>query len=562
MIKWALVCFCLLIGQTVLAVPEGENVLSVSWLSILPPLITILLALLLREVILSLVIGILVGLIIVAFPQYGVYGAGTGFLEIPLIIRSSLFSEDHLSVILFTLFIGGMVMVISKNGGMMALVRLISSKAKTTRSTLLATWGLGLAIFFDDYANTLVVGKTMQPLTDRVKVSREKLSYIVDSTAAPVAAIAFITTWIGAELGYIKDGLNAIPNGLETIGSAYAVFFHSLQYSFYPILTIFFMFLIIWKRKDFGPMYHAEIAARNRDAATPTSQGDVSDVDDVPKDKERLLSALIPIGVLIFGAIAGLLFTGMQAVGWNEALHPVKNLANLIGGADSYKSLIWASFSGLAVSVLLTVAQGIHSVQKSVDFSLEGIKLMIPAVTILILAWTLSAVTDQMHTAQYLSGLVEGWLNPKLLPTIVFILSATIAFSTGTSWGTMSILYPIVLVTSWELCLQAGISTELSITIFSAVVSSVLAGAVLGDHCSPISDTTILSSMATECDHMAHVSTQLPYALTVGGVAIVFGILPSGFGWPGYITFPVCALSLYLIVSYLGKMVPDAGNPR
>lgn len=527
------------------------------WTSIIPPIVAIGLALLLKEVLLSLTIGIFSGLVLMGMKSSK--SLGEAFLEVPNAILYSLVNKDHISVILFTLMIGGMVGIISKNGGMMALVKKISKRATTARSGQLATWMLGIAIFFDDYANTLVVGNTMRPLTDRLKISREKLAYIVDSTAAPVAAIAFITTWIGAELGYISDGISKIPNGANEIGSAYGVFFQSLQYMFYPILTLFFIFILIWKKRDFGPMLKAERAARAK-TETTVEQAVVGEIDEVEDKKESVWSAVLPIAVMIITATIGLFYTGLagsvegEEYVWNSSLSFVTNLSEIIGRADSYLSLIWGSFCGLFMAILITISAGILSVRKTMEYAEAGVKTMMPAILILALAWTLGAITESLGTANYLAELSKGNIMPQFIPTIVFILAASIAFSTGTSWGTMSILYPIVLVTSWNICAAESLALEASLGIFANVVSAVLAGSVLGDHCSPISDTTILSSLSADCDHVQHVKTQMPYALTVGGVAILLGTIPAGFGVPFYITFPIAGIALYLIVSYFGKM--------
>jgi len=527
------------------------------WMSIIPPIVAIALALILREVLLSLTIGIFSGLVLMGLKSSK--SIGQAFLEVPTAIQHSLVNKDHISVILFTLMIGAMVSIISKNGGMMALVKRISKKATTARSGQLATWLLGIAIFFDDYANTLVVGNTMRPLTDKLKISREKLAYIVDSTAAPVAAIAFITTWIGAELGYISDGIAKIPNGATEIGSAYGVFFQSLQYMFYPILTLFFIFMLVWRKRDFGPMLKAERKARAADAMVK-ERSVVGEIDEVEDKKESLWSAILPIAVMIVGATIGLFYTGLAGGGegqeyvWNNSVSFATNLSEIIGRADSYLSLIWGSFCGLFMAILITISAGILSVRKTMSVAEAGVKSMMPAILILTLAWTLGAVTESLGTAEYLAALSQGNIMPEFIPTIVFLLAAGIAFSTGTSWGTMSILYPIVLVTSWNICAADAFSIDASMNIFANVVSAVLAGSVLGDHCSPISDTTILSSLSADCDHVQHVKTQMPYALTVGLVSIILGTIPAGFGIPFYITFPIAALTLYFIVSYFGKM--------
>ncbi|MCO4819116.1 MAG: Na+/H+ antiporter NhaC family protein [Bacteroidetes bacterium] len=555
--RFLLALILLGVGQFVALAGEANGVSIPEWTSIIPPIVAIALALILREVLLSLTIGIFSGLILMGLKSS--QSIGQAFLEVPTAIQDSLVNKDHISVILFTLMIGAMVSIISKNGGMMALVKRISKKATTARSGQLATWLLGIAIFFDDYANTLVVGNTMRPLTDRLKVSREKLAYIVDSTAAPVAAIAFITTWIGAELGYISDGIAKIPNGINEIGSAYGVFFQSLQYMFYPILTLFFIFLLVWRKRDFGPMLKAERKARAADVEDQ-QQTVVSEIDEVEDKKESLWSAVLPIGVMIIGATIGLFYTGLSGGGegqeyvWNKGVSLATNLSEIIGRADSYLSLIWGSFCGLFMAILITISAGILHVRKTMSFAEAGVKSMMPAILILTLAWTLGAITESLGTAEYLAALSQGNIMPAFIPTIVFVLAAGIAFSTGTSWGTMSILYPVVLVTSWNICAAEGLDVAASMNIFANVVSAVLAGSVLGDHCSPISDTTILSSLSADCDHVQHVKTQMPYALTVGGVSIILGTIPAGFGIPFYITFPIAALTLYFIVSYFGKM--------
>ncbi len=375
-----------------------------------------------------------------------------------------------------------------------------------------------------------------------------------------MAAIAFITTWIGAELGFISKGIAEIENGEEIIGSAYSVFFQSLQYMFYPLLTLIFIFLIIWKRVDYGPMLIAERKARRAPVESNTEMGNtIGDIDSVPEQKEHILSAVVPIAVMILGAVVGLMYTGLQSFDWLSDNSFMTNLSGTIGKADSYKSLIWGSFCGLATAILITVIPKLLSIKKTMEMAEKGVKSMMPAILILTLAWTLGGLTEQLGTASYLAELTQGNILPQFIPTLVFVLSAAIAFSTGTSWGTMSILYPIVLVTTWEICQAAGMDVQVSIGIFANVVSAVLAGSVLGDHCSPISDTTILSSLSSDCDHISHVRTQMPYALTVGGVSILLGTLPAGFGVPFYISFPIAVGALYFIVSYFGKMVENEG---
>lgn len=573
--------------------PAGEIPL---WLSILPPLLAIFLALIFKEVTYSLFTGIYVGCAVIGVYAEGWKGLFTGFLRVlDTYILGALQDSGHLSVILFSLIIGALVAVISKNGGMAGVVNRITKYANTRKSGQLATFFLGIAIFFDDYANTLVVGNTMRSVTDKLKISREKLAYLVDSTAAPIAAIAFVTTWIGAELGYISDGLTKInANGTEINEGVYSIFMSSLSYSFYPIFTLFFMYFLIVKKRDFGPMLQYEkdaIAGKSEEddtAVDETVEAELKSLEPFDGIKKRSFNAIIPILVVVFGTIIGLIVTGfdatMEAINgmqyeivpgsiievstWSGAWQNMQflpekpetfmqHVGTLIGMSDSYQALLWASLSGLFVALFLSLTQRILSVEKSMATVISGFKTMMPATIILVLAWALAGVTEHLHTADFIKGLFGDSFSPIWIPAITFILSAIIAFSTGSSWSTMALIYPIMLPAAWAVSQGAGYEVAESMNIFYITVSSVLAGAVLGDHCSPISDTTILSSLATSCNHVNHVKTQMPYAITVGGVALIFGIIPAALGISSFITIPVGIAILFLIVRFVGKRVED-----
>ncbi len=525
--------------------------------SILPPLIAILLALLFKEVYSALLVGLLSGTLIIGLYTHDFWGGlGFGFYSlVDTYIIQALNSFDHLAVIVFSLLIGGMVGIITRNGGMQGIVNRISRKATDPRSGQLATWFLGIAIFFDDYSNTLLVGNTMRPVTDKLRISREKLSYLVDSTAAPVAAIAFITTWIGAELGYIQDGIQNI-DGLDE--NPYNVFINSLQYSFYPILTLCFMLFLIWQRKDFGPMLQAEKLARSRVSADDSSHHHTNSLEDFAKKEGIKASgrfALMPVLVVVFVTIAGLFYTGYSPEVWHDHnLSFLRRVSAVIGNANSYLALLWGSFSGVIVAALMSLGGKKLQLEEVVEALMAGFKTMMGAIMILVLAWSLATLTQELHTADFITGkLLDLQLAPQWLPMLTFLLGAVVAFSTGSSWGTMAILYPLMLPAAWRLCQEAGMDYEQSLSIFHNVVSCVLAGAVLGDHCSPISDTTILSSLASGANHIQHVRTQLPYALTVGSVAIVFGTIPAAFGISAFILFPVALLFLWGVVKYVGR---------
>jgi len=516
------------------------------WLSIVPPILAILIALIFRRVVPALFLGVFVG----AFEAAGLslFGVWTGFLDsFQVYVLNAITDTGHASIILFSLMIGGMVGIVSKSGGMQGIVNHIVGWANSPRKAQVATGALGVAIFFDDYANTLVVGNTMRAVTDRLHVSREKLAYIVDSTAAPVSAIALVTTWIGTEVGLIGEAVGKIPNYHE---DAYSIFLNSIPYSFYPILAVFFVFAIAWTRRDFGPMYNAEHRARTtgrvlaKGAHVDEAAAEGTELEPKKGKPQRVINAALPVLVLIFGVIGGLFATGQG-----------DTIQQIIGSADSYKALMWASLLGVSTAGGLAVFQRILTLSEVVEAWYEGLKAMLFAMIILVLAWALSNITEVLHTADYLVHLLGDALVPGLVPALVFILAAATAFATGSSWSTMGILLPLVVPLAWAVLQANDMLDPVHHHLIYSTVASILAGSVWGDHCSPISDTTILSSMASGCDHIDHVRTQLPYALTVGTLGLLLGIVPVGFGLSWWISLPICALALALILRFVGKEV-------
>ena len=548
--KWIglTVVLALVLGMVLLYIMGPVDGPMPLWMSILPPLVAIVMALLIKEVISSLFVGILTGTFLMAY--YGgaspASALGGGLLRVvDTYVVGSLYDADHVTIIVFTLIIGGMVRIITANGGMQGVVNWLSRRARGPRSGQLMTFLMDLCIFFDDYSNTLLVGNTMRPIADKLKVSREKLAYIVDSTSAPVVAVAFVTTWIGAELSYIQDGITAI--GLET--SAYSVFFHSLAYSFYPFLTLGFVLMIIFSGRDYGPMLTAERKARQ----TSSMETEMMRNESKPA---HIIDAMIPLLVLIFGTIIGLIFTGYDTSVWQAGTGFFSKLSATIGAANSYKALLWASVLSLITAIVMTMLRGTLTFARVMEEMVEGFKAMFNAVLILTMAWAIALVTKDMHTAEFVSQLLVQWsLSPVVVPVLTFVLAALIGFSTGTSWGTMAILYPLILPASWLLCQEQGLSVDATMPLFYNVVASVLAGSVMGDHCSPISDTTIMSSLASSCNHLQHVRTQMPYALTVGGVAMLIGVLPTALGLPSCVAFLMGFAVLWIVVRFVGKKV-------
>ncbi|MPY82487.1 MAG: Na+/H+ antiporter NhaC family protein [Actinophytocola sp.] len=518
-----------------------------TWVSILPPLLAIVLALLTRQIIPALLAGIWLGGWLLAGLSFT--GLGTSLLDtIGVHIINSLTDPDHMKIIVFTLMIGGVVGIIRRNGGTDGIVGAVTRWASTRRRGQLASGGLGVAVFFDDYANTLVVGNTMRPITDRLRISREKLAYIVDSTAAPVAAIGLFTTWIGFQVGLVGDAVNKIG----VAQSGFAVFLESLKYAFYPVLAIVLVFAIAATGRDFGPMAKAERRARNSgEVLRPGSDlggGDALAEELQPKDDvpRRLVNAVVPLVVLVATTLAGLLVTGSGS-----------NLIEVMGAGDPFGSLLWGSLLAVIVAAVMSVGQRILTANETIEAWFSGVKSVLYVVIILALAWALSTLAEKLGTAEFLAGALGETIPAALLPAIVFVIAAAVAFATGTSWGTMGILTPLAVPVAWAVLDAQGEATAAGHPVLFACVSAVLAGAVWGDHCSPISDTTVISSLASQCDVIDHVRTQLPYALYAGGVALLAGLLPIGFGLPWWLAYALALAALIAGLRLIGRRTDD-----
>lgn len=518
-------------------------------LSIIPPLLAIALALIFRQVVISLILGIYSGALFI----YG-FDPLTAFLRlIDKYVIEAVSDVSHTQIIVFTLLFGGVIGLISRSGGTTGIANTLSKYAHTRRSGMIATWLSGLIIFFDDYANALVVGNLMRPITDKLKISREKLSFIVDATSAPVASIFIVSSWIGYEVGLIQDGLNAIGSPLN----AYSVFLDTIIFRFYPIAMLVFVFLIAFTKRDFGSMLKAERRAvvEGKVSASTFTTAEFSEKSELfgNEDKAKWYNGVFPILVLVSVTVFGLMFTGIESLkeqGINEY-----GLRDIISNSNSYLALLWGSFSACVVAALMVVAQRLLTLRQTVDAWFAGIRSMFLAVLILTLAWSIGAVTSEIKTADYIISLISDSIDPRFLPVIVFIVCGVTSFATGTSWGTMAIMFPIVIPLSAAVTGMNNYSPDDTHLILIGVVSSVLAGCVWGDHCSPISDTTILSSMASGCDHIDHVRTQLTYAITVGIVTMLFGDILTAFGLSPVIALLIIISLLVGIIFLWGKRV-------
>ncbi|MDN5279300.1 MAG: hypothetical protein PWR01_3265 [Clostridiales bacterium] len=633
-------------GQNKIRITIGEESATTSirtingWLSIFPPLIAIILAFITKEVISSLFIGIWFGATLV----YD-FNPLLGFLRaLDKYLLNALADPGHAAIVIFSCSLGGMVGVINRTGGMQGIVTLISNMVRGPRSAQLATWLMGVLIFFDDYANTLIVGNSMRPVTDANKISREKLSYIVDSTAAPVAGIAILSTWIGYEIGLIRQAY--IDLGIAET-NFYGVFLQTIPFRFYCILALFFGLLVCLSRRDFGPMLDAEDRSFNEgkvlgDEANPISSPE-SAAPELPEDMpKRWFNAAIPIAIVLFGTFFGLLADGgmfashydataistskggadmkkmtiisiapdtriitcssedenylklkydektilsdgseaqkpnmaaIEALGeGNEiyvtALDSAMSIGEKVriafGGADSTRVLIWVSIIGSIIAILLGRIQGLIAFEEGAKAWIDGVRMLCMAICIMLLAWTINGICSELSTAKFVVELVTDVIPYWLLPSIIFILACFISFSTGTSWGTMAILLPISIPLAYHLNMQhykevialSPDAPEMMLYLKNMIlvsIGAVLEGSIFGDHCSPISDTTIMSSMASGSDHIDHVKTQAPYAILVGLTSILLCYIPAGLGVSPMLLIPFSMLILVGFVMMFGK---------
>lgn len=494
--------------------------------ALVPPFLAIGLALITKEVYSSLFIGIVVG---------GLFFSGftfTGTFEHVLNdgIVASLSDSYNVGILVFLVILGIIVSLMNKSGGSAAFGRWAEAHIKSRVGAQLATLVLGILIFVDDYFNCLTVGNVMRPVTDKHNVSRAKLAYIVDSTAAPVCIIAPISSWAAAVTGFVpgEDG--------------FSVFIQAIPYNFYAILSILMVIFIVVLNVNYGPMRTHELNALNGDVYTVKER--VFENAEFRNDNEngKACDLAIPVIVLIICCAAGMLYTGgfFSGTGFVEAF----------SSSDAAVGLSTGSIFALIFTIIYYIARRVITFRASMECIPEGFKAMVPAILILTLAWTLKAMTDSLGAAEYVAGIMEAGAGSLMnfLPAIIFLVGCVLAFATGTSWGTFGILIPIVV------SMFAGVDETMMIMSISAC----MAGAVCGDHCSPISDTTIMSSAGAQCDHISHVNTQLPYAMTVAAVSFV-GYVLTGFVKNIWICMPV-TIAILLIVLLVIKRRVEAGT--
>lgn len=495
-----------------------------SFWALIPPIVAIVLALITKEVYSSLFVGILIG---------GIFYSGFEFEGTVLHVFQDgivgvLSDSYNVGILVFLVILGIMVCMMNKAGGSAAFGRWASVHIKSRVGAQLATILLGVLIFIDDYFNCLTVGSVMRPVTDKHNVSRAKLSYLIDATAAPVCIIAPISSWAAAVTGFVEgeDG--------------FSIFIRAIPYNYYALLTIVMMVTIVILKMDYGPMMLHETNALKGDLYTTPDRPYANAEEDIDESKGGVIDLIFPIIVLIVCCVIGMIYTGgfFSGTGFVEAF----------SGSDASVGLMLGSFFAFIITIVFYALRKVLKFSESMACVPDGFKAMVPAILILTFAWTLKAMTDSLGAAEYVAGVMTtaatGLVN--LLPAIIFLVGCFLAFATGTSWGTFGILIPIVV----------AVFNGTNETMMIMSISACMAGAVCGDHCSPISDTTIMASAGAQCNHVNHVSTQLPYAITVAAVSFVTYAI-AGFVQNAFICLPIGIVlmvgTLFVIKMVVGK---------
>jgi len=510
-------------------------------LSLLPPIVAIGLCIVTKEVIPSLFVGIwIAGTMIMGWNPV------TGFGKAVEALWNSLGDPWGARIILTSLTMGGLVGVMRVGGGIDAAIQWITKKITSARGAMFFTELAGFIIFFEDYVNTAVVGTTMSPITDRYKISKEKLSYIVDSTAAPIACIAGISSWIAYMVGQIGTQFSDL--GIEM--SPYVAYLKSVPFIFYNIVALVLLTYVVLSQRDMGPMLHAERRARKtggllREGATPLANNTQETTLPEENCPRRGINFVLPILFLVFLIFGMLIITG----GWPEV-----SMAQAIGEGSSSKALVWGSFGGVFLTMVLYKLQGLAKLERLFKGYMEGMMSIFVGTIILVFAWGIGSAIKEVGTASYLVGIGGEVLSPSWIPVISFVTGAAVSFCTGTSYGTMAILMPIVVPLVFKVSVVAGIDP---MTFIIPTIGAVFGGSVWGDHCSPISDTTIMSSMFTGSDHIDHVNSQIPYAFTAASGAIA-GYVGVAYGLPALANILIAIVIACLVFRLFSKPIQEA----
>jgi len=514
-------------------IARSQVALIPGWLSLIPPLLAVVLAVVFRNVYVALAVATYGGALIIAHWNPLLAALRT----VDTYVLAELIQPDHLQVMLFTVFLGAMVGVMGQSGGTHAMVSRLARDSTRREHGQALTWVMGMLVFFDDYANTLLVGSTMRSVTDRLRISREKLAFIVDSTAAPVAGLVVVSTWVGFEISQIQTAFEDLGLSRDL---AFSTLLSTIPFRFYSLFLLCFVGLVAFTGRDFGPMFRAERACL--EATVGSAAGGESSVADGHAGLSAVVegglvrNAVIPIGLLVVLVIAGMVSASEHAIG----------------------VLLVSALTGSVVAIVCAVSTRALNVKEAAQAWMLGGRSMFQGLAVLALAWAISSLCDDRHlnTATYIVELVGHRIAPQWLPALAFLISALVAFSTGSSFATMGLLIPLFISVSYLLIVGQGPpASVISHQILLGTLGAVLAGAIFGDHCSPISDTTVLSSAAAGVDHLAHVGTQLPYAVSVALVSVVCGYIPCGFGMPVWLSLISGIVLLWVVVRCVGRPV-------
>ena len=493
-------------------------------LRLLPPVIAIVLAIALKNVYVALLVAAVSGCLLLT--DFNIVEAAKTVADL---FVDQVVDGDHVTITVFTVLLGSMICIMGDSGGTDAVVNRLARYANTRTKGQVLTWLMGLIVFFDDYANTMLIGGSVRPLTDRLKISRAKLAFLIDATAAPVAGLA-LSTWTAFEIEQVALGLKDASLSAD----ATAVFVATIPYRIYPILAIFVVGAISISGRDFGPMLKVEREMHAQPVADPET--------DENKAGGSAWTAIIPIATLILTVI-GLLFRDYRAGGpdwWQNV--------------DAYQLLLTTSISAATAAAISALALRRLTLMQTVRGAIRGVTNMVPAVIVLILAWAINAIcaADQLDTAGYIVSLIGDAVRPEFLPAIAFIGAGAMAVAVGSSFTTMGLMVPMFIPLASAVVSSTGDVNVAVHPVFLATIGAILAGAIFGDHCSPISDTTVLSSAAAGCDHLQHVSTQVPYAIVIAAAALLLGYLPIGFGVPWWVALPLSTAAAIGVVLFLG----------
>lgn len=513
-------------------------------ITFLPPIITIALALLTRQVVLSLLLGVFSGVLIL-----NGYNPGISFMRtLDTYVVNSLASGSHAAILIFTTTIAGMISIVSRIGGTQAIAEKLITKAKTPRSAQIITMLLGCIVFFDDYANILVVGPTMRPLTDKLKVSREKLAYYVHTTAGIVAGIAVMTTWIGFEMSLVSDAFSELGYTVN----AFSMILKNIPFMFYNIFAIVISFLIAYKMKDFGPMYAAEKRARLTGKVFADDAKNVHVTDENEGRVGKIYYAVLPILTMIIVTFFGIWYNGYLYSDPSMNPFSFEGFRTSFGNADPMPVLVWAGIASSFMAGAIGMMDAKLSISEIFESWMVGAKELFEVCVVLILAWALGTVIGDLGTADYLITALTSSVPGALIPVMVFILACLISFSTGSSWGTMPIVFPLAIPLAASYAVDP---TQSALVI--ATIAATLSGSIFGDQTSPISDSTILSASATGCDHIHHVKTQIPYALVPAAMAVLGYLLVGFLNVHVLLALVIGSVIIYFIVNYFGKSTKE-----